>query len=844
MGVDSHVSSSHINIKHQITVLSNIMEIARSSSSRTTATASVPNHDFRANDNSSPSLPPPPQASDESLSSPSQQHQQQETANHLASSDTPPSSTAIINGLPQQESTQELVPTAGESMSGTIRIPGTFPPEWLPDREAESCMACGGLFTLIRRRHHCRSCGKIFCGDCCKHKARLLYMDNKEARVCNNCHQLIEFTLSNPTEVSTSSLERRHRAAASVILQPSTSSSSEIRPDDAPSGSNGSSSSTRIVHGVLKTSSQAATNISGSSPNDCHESNSSSTDQHSNKQVIFSDGIRPGTDLSEPSPCQTSPSSSGTNSTSSSAFAILSRQNRKTATESQADCSSSSSSSVQGKKASKNGRSSSISIKNITVCDELGYLPPIIISKDAPIANNTSDFNTSNPLTNLIVSHFKSSKKTIQASMESRNCPLNGVVKFTEISDLVGVDNVITFLLLKGFHLKVKIIKKDCCLNRKKDSPSPISNCNQPEQGTCNDEIESEDKSDFADRSLSSEIEAAENNPEYWCFASSGLDKFGQDEIIFLLDKDKDNCCIPRDIFKIYLTLHELALRRQAIENLGNLLFQDGLFNCRDTAGLLFVQPSPDHCLKNLILPDKKFLIALVLQRWEVPWSKVFPMRLLLRLGHKYDSYPYPIVSFRKRDPVYYEIGHTIISILGDFRNFRYSLTHVDGLRVMMDKSSRKVTVHLQQSSYVQFSKVLDSSNNEHVLAWSSCPFPEADGHLVSVQNDEGHYNTVEFYKRSSDHHQTSVSFKNLETSEPVLGASFVVFSGALKVNQSGQPAKISIVEDGLLIQIQSCTMAALRNAIHYMDNFDIDCENGQDILNRVELRWQLNECS
>lgn len=724
------------------------------------------------------------------------------------SDDLTHSAQAVSNGtvVGPPDSSQVIAPTTSESMSGTIRIPGTFPPEWLPDHEANSCMACSGLFTLIRRRHHCRSCGKIFCGDCCKHKARLLYLDNKEARVCNNCHQMIEYTLSNPSEISTSSLERHYRAT-NVGQQPSTSSSA-IGADGA-SGSSGSPAM-RVVQGVLKTSNQTSNHVSGSSPNECHASHSSS-DQHSNKQVIFSDGIRPGTDLSEPSPCPTSPSSSGTDSASSSSFAILSRQNRKTP-DPQAD-----SSSGHSKKANKSSRSNGVSLKNITVCDELGYLPPIIMSKDAPIANTTSDLLTSNPLTNLIISHFKSSKKTIQASMESRNCPLNGVVKFTEISDLVGVDNVITFLLLKGFHLKVKIVKKDCCLDRKKDSSSP-SGCSQPDQ--MNDETESGSQSDFVDRSLSSELEAIENSPEYWCFASSGLDKFGQDEIIFLLDKDKDNSCIPRDIFKIYLTLHELALRRQAIENLGNLLFQDGLFNCRDTAGLLFVQPSTNHCLKNLILPDKKFLIALVLQRWEVPWSKVFPMRLLLRLGHKYDSYPYPVVSFRKRDPVYYEIGHTIISILGDFRNFRYSLTHVDGLRVMMDKTLRKVTVLLQQSSYVQFSKVLDSSNNEHVLAWSSCPFPEADGHLVAVQNDEGHYNTVEFLKRTANQ---TISFKNLETG-PILGASFVVFSGALKVNQSGQPAKISIVEDGLLIQIQSCTMSALRNAIHYMDNFDIDC--------------------
>lgn len=732
----------------------------------------------------------------------SDSHQSQQEIPFNPSPDGPAENDAIMRDESPQDRRQESTPVQNEIASVPIRVPGTFPPEWLPDHEADYCMACGCPFTLIKRRHHCRSCGKIFCGDCCRLKAKLLYLNNKEARVCNNCHQLLEYTLSNQSESTTSNLEQHQRLAS---LQPSTSSLG-LRVDNSPANSDGSPT-TRVVHGVLKTSNQASNHASVSSSSELLTSNTSS-EQHFNKQVIFSDGIRPGTDLSEPAPCQTVSPPSSSAGTPNSSFTILSRQNRKLP-DSQVD----NSSSAHSKRSSKNGKLNGASIKNITVCDDLGYLPPIIISKDAPIVSATTDSQDSNPLTSLIVNHFKSNKKTIQASMESRNCPLNGVVKFAEISDLVGVDNVITFLLLRGFHLRVKIIKKDCCLDRKRE-PSPVS-CPNSEM----EQVEFDSHSDFADRSLSSEIEAVENSPEYWCFASSGLDKFGQDEIIFLLDKDKDDPCIPRDIFKIYLTLHELALRRQSIENLGNLLFQDGLFNSRDSAGLLFVQPSPDHCLKNLILPEKKFLIALVLQRWEVPWSKVFPMRLLLRLGHKYDSYPYPIVSYRHRDPVYYEIGHTIISILGDFRNFRYSLTHVDGLRVMLDKTSRKVTVQLQQSSYVQFNKVLDSSNNEHVLAWSSCPFPEADGHLVSVQNDEGNYKTVEFYKRPPSQ---TISFKNLETG-PILGASFVVFSGALKINQSGQPAKISIVEDGLLIQIQSCTMSALRNAIHYMDNFDID---------------------
>lgn len=670
---------------------------------------------------------------------------------------------------PSSSPNHDAVRPAG---TGPIRVPGTYPPEWLPDHNTNNCMSCDSLFTLIKRRHHCRSCGKIFCGDCCRLKAKLLYLDNKEARVCRNCHQLIENTLYDSPI--------RNRVQEPENNEP-TPSGSTPRP---------SSETTIKVQGVLKT-----VNQSRSQNNECNTSTASSTDQQQpNKQVIFADGIRPGTDLSEPFPypvpgtgSNTPGGEGGGGGPSSAAFSLLTRQSR------QPDGQGSSS------KRSRSVKHNEIQNRNITVCDDLGYLPPIVINKDAPIMNN-SDFSNSgesNSLTSYIISQFRSTgpKRTIQASMESRSCPLNGVVRFEDISGLVGVNDVVTFLLLRDYLLKAKVITKQCCMSSE-DTDTKINS-------------ESE--------SVSGEVALTSSPAQYWCFTSDGLARYGQAEIVLVIDKDSDDPCIPRDVFKIYLTLHELALRRQSLENLGNLLFQDGLFGSRGTAGLLFVRPMPDHCLQNLVVPDKSFLVALVLQRWEVPWSKVFPVRLLLRLGHKFRVYPYPLVSLRVREPVYYEVGHTIISILGDFRNFRYGISHVDGLKVMLNKASKKVFVRLDRSSYQQFNKVLDSSNNEHVLAWSSYPFMEAQGHLVSVQNDEGNYETVEFYKKTNE----SSSF---DCSEHILGASFIIFSGALKVDQSGQSAKISVVEDGLLIQIQSCTMSALKNSIHYMHHFDIDC--------------------
>nr|XP_056704296.1 lateral signaling target protein 2 homolog [Euleptes europaea] len=63
------------------------------------------------------------------------------------------------------------------------------PPDWVPDEACSSCTACKAPFTVIRRKHHCRSCGKIFCSRCSSHSAPLpRYGQVKPVRVCTHCY--------------------------------------------------------------------------------------------------------------------------------------------------------------------------------------------------------------------------------------------------------------------------------------------------------------------------------------------------------------------------------------------------------------------------------------------------------------------------------------------------------------------------------------------------------------------------------------------------------------------------------------------------------------------------------
>ncbi|XP_022915844.1 lateral signaling target protein 2 homolog [Onthophagus taurus] len=72
------------------------------------------------------------------------------------------------------------------------------PPIWIPDVEAPKCMSCGSNFTVVKRRHHCRNCGKVFCSRCSSNNVPLpKFGHTKPVRVCNKCflYHLAPFTM-------------------------------------------------------------------------------------------------------------------------------------------------------------------------------------------------------------------------------------------------------------------------------------------------------------------------------------------------------------------------------------------------------------------------------------------------------------------------------------------------------------------------------------------------------------------------------------------------------------------------------------------------------------------------
>lgn len=64
-------------------------------------------------------------------------------------------------------------------------------PLWTPDSEANNCTECKSKFGFTLRRHHCRRCGHIYCGQCCSTRLPLPRMSFVDpVRMCEKCAEL------------------------------------------------------------------------------------------------------------------------------------------------------------------------------------------------------------------------------------------------------------------------------------------------------------------------------------------------------------------------------------------------------------------------------------------------------------------------------------------------------------------------------------------------------------------------------------------------------------------------------------------------------------------------------
>ncbi|CAG9834224.1 unnamed protein product [Diabrotica balteata] len=567
--------------------------------------------------------------------------------------------------------------TEGNTSSGAHEKQwlGKEAPLWIPDSDTTSCLHCDMKFTVLKRRHHCRACGLVLCAKCCHLRFKLEYLD-AEARVCNKCHDILN---RDTNSSSSSDLSPDH--GNSPLRRPNPNNPLEycstISPLQQVSGNSSNQLPAVMVPvGVLK--------------------RKGSNKTKSNKSVMFCDGIRPGSDL--------------TNLDNDFNYS-----NTKT------------------KKLEKTSTNAGKINRNLPLMDSdtNSFIPKSENSLPPLISITKSDISYTDCLNN---------PQTVE------------MLKANEL----------TFAILLSLYVHVKIINMSCCINK-----------------------------------------------TAWCFSTEGLINVGQDEIVIILEYIDEESFVPKDVFYHINNVYADAVKGTSIKELGLSLHNSSNFlDSKNHAGFVYIRPT-FQCLENVIKPKEPFLIGILIHRWETPWAKLFPLRLILRLGAEYRYYPSPVISTRHRDSVFVEIGHTIINLLADFRNFSYTLPQIHGLTIHMEDKNTTLTIPVNR--YDQVIKSLNNSS-DHILAFAGTFSQTADSHLICMQDTQGDENCY------STH---TINIQNKP--RKVTGASFIVFNGALK-SSSGLTAKSNIVEDGLMIQVLPEHMQQIRDSLRAMKNHTIPC--------------------
>lgn len=572
---------------------------------------------------------------------------------------------------------------------------GKQPPFWVPDSDAPSCMLCDVKFTVLKRRHHCRACGKVLCNKCCNMKYKLEYQGNIDSRVCVSCYQLL-------TKAETERGMGEWSSGYSTCVNNNDINSPQLAGGLPPPPT------VMVPVGVLK-----------------REDGTKNRPEIS-KSVMFSDGIRPGCDLTEldmswdmKPPYRKSGSKRIPTPGSSMPSTSVKKQN-------------------------------------------LPRLDP-----------NTESYVPQDP-------NALPPTVTIHKGQVSYHAVTNENLLYKTLKN--ECEPPVMFAINRNLYAYVKILTLNCCVNK-----------------TC------------------------------WNVTSKGLDCVGQDEVILLIEVLPDETRVPKDLLLFINQLHLEAMKGNTVSELGFSIYQGGNFlDSREHAGFLFIRQTL-QCLQKIILPPAPFLIGLLVHRWETPWAKVFPLRLILRLGAEYRYYPCPLFSVRFRDALYFEIGHTVMKVLADFRNFAYTLPGVRGLIIHL--KNRMTDVMFPRNRYDQVIKGLNNSN-DHVLAYASNFSIDADSHLVCIQTNTGD---------ESSYQTQAISINN--NPRTITGTSFIVINGALK-SSMGLSAKSSIVEDGLMVEIMPEKMEALKAALKNMQDFSIGCgrQGAPEPDETVNIKWVDND--
>jgi len=70
-----------------------------------------------------------------------------------------------------------------DTTSSPAQTQGNEKKDWEADEKVPDCSKCQAHFTMIKRRHRCRMCAKIYCKACSSKRYN-------GQRVCDGCHHV------------------------------------------------------------------------------------------------------------------------------------------------------------------------------------------------------------------------------------------------------------------------------------------------------------------------------------------------------------------------------------------------------------------------------------------------------------------------------------------------------------------------------------------------------------------------------------------------------------------------------------------------------------------------------
>ncbi|GAA5919437.1 hypothetical protein JCM1841_002389 [Sporobolomyces salmonicolor] len=86
---------------------------------------------------------------------------------------------------------------------------------WIKDESSKACFSCQTVFTVFRRKHHCRLCGQIFCAKCAANLVSAApFGQQGNLRICNICYGMAQQERTNPAEEPQSRLRSSLREPA------------------------------------------------------------------------------------------------------------------------------------------------------------------------------------------------------------------------------------------------------------------------------------------------------------------------------------------------------------------------------------------------------------------------------------------------------------------------------------------------------------------------------------------------------------------------------------------------------------------------------------------------------